>query len=261
MRKLLQKVGVGLGVAALVATGIVLSLNADAAAVPPYFPTKLRNVGDAKQLIVVTGVSKKSTYATARTYQLGADGVWTAKFPAMAARIGYNGWVPYLKRVQDTGTTPKGTFRITDAFGLKANPGTKIRYRHVDANDYWVGDQKDPKTYNMWQGSASKHRTWRKGQAELLSSYPVQYEYAAVVDFNRPQPATIKWNATYSEYVTSKPSAVKRGSAIFLHINGKGSTGGCVSLKRADLLSVLKWLDPARHPRIIMAPLSEIGTA
>jgi hypothetical protein len=34
-----------------------------------------------------------------------------------------------------------------------------------------------------------------------------------------------------------------------------------VSLKRADLLKVLKWLDPAQHPRIVMAPLSEIGTA
>jgi L,D-peptidoglycan transpeptidase YkuD (ErfK/YbiS/YcfS/YnhG family) len=261
MRKLPQKLVVGLGVAALVATGVVLSLHADASAVPAYFPTKLAHVGDARQLIVVTGVSKKSTYATARTYQLGADGVWTAKFPAMAARNGWNGWVPAAKRVQDTGTTPQGTFRITDAFGLKANPGTKIKYRHVDKNDYWVGDAKDPKTYNMWQGSASQHRTWRKGQAELLSHYPTQYEYAAVVDFNRPAPASIKWNAAHSEYVTSKPSNIKRGSAIFLHINGKGSTGGCVSLKRADLLKVLKWLDPAQHPRIVMAPLSEIGTA
>lgn len=261
MPKLPQRVAVGVGLVALVAAGVILSQHADAASVPAYFPTKLAHVGDARQLVVVTGVSKTSTYATLRTYRLGADGAWTAKFPPMQARIGWKGWVVAAKRVQDTGTTPQGTFRITNAFGLKANPGTKVSYRHVDANDYWVGDQKDPKTYNMWQGSASQYRTWRKAEAELLSAYPTQYEYAAVVDFNRPAPATIKWNATYSEYVTSKPSDIKRGSAIFLHINGKGSTAGCVSLKRADLLSVLKWLDPALKPRIIMASLSEIGTA
>ena len=69
------------------------------------------------------------------------------------------------------------------------------------------------------------------------------------------------WNSTYSEYVTSAPVNVKLGSAIFLHVNGKGSTAGCVSLSRANLISVLKWLDPAMKPRIVMAPEAEIGTA
>ncbi|HET6533119.1 MAG TPA: hypothetical protein VFH03_21230 [Actinoplanes sp.] len=99
------------------------------------------------------------------------------------------------------------------------------------------------------------------GQAERLAAYPTQYEYAAVIDFNRPDPKTVTWNATYGEYVTSWPVTVRRGSAIFLHINGKGSTAGCVSLGRTDLLRVLKWLDPAKKPRIVMAPLSEIGKA
>jgi hypothetical protein len=30
---------------------------------------------------------------------------------------------------------------------------------------------------------------------------------------------------------------------------------------RADMISVLNWLDPAMKPRIVMAPEAEIGTA
>jgi L,D-peptidoglycan transpeptidase YkuD (ErfK/YbiS/YcfS/YnhG family) len=260
MRRLLAA---GLVLGAVVAgLGVVGALSADAAAVPAYHPTKLAHVSDARQLIVVTGNSRTSSYATAYTYQLGADGkTWTAKFPAMPARNGYAGWAWANQRVQDTGTTPMGTFRLTMTFGLKANPGTRMKYKHADSNDYWVGDNKDPKTYNMFQPSASSKRTWRKGEAERLAAYPKQYEYAAVINFNRPAAASIKWDATRGEYVTSKPVNTRIGSAIFLHVNGAGSTAGCVSLRRADLLKVLKWLDPAQRPRIVMATGAEIGKA
>ena len=88
----------------------------------------------------------------------------------MPARNGYKGWVVASQRVQNTGTSPQGTFRITSAFGLKKNPGTKVPYRLADGNDYWVGDQKDPKTYNLVQSSASAKRTWRVGEAERLAA-------------------------------------------------------------------------------------------
>ena len=261
MRSLHKVTAIALGLSTLIAAGIVLALRADAATAPAYDPTRLTHVGDAQQLIMVSGSSRTSTYATARTYQKGADGTWTARFAAMPARIGWGGWVPAASRVQNTGTTPRGTFRITTAFGLKANPGTKVKYQHVDAWDYWVGDQQDPRTYNLFEPYASAKRTWRVGQAERLGVYPTQYEYAAVIDFNRPVAFSVRWNYTYSEYTTSAPVNVKLGSAIFLHINGAGSTGGCVSLRRADLISVLTWLDPAKKPRIVMAPLSEMALA
>jgi L,D-peptidoglycan transpeptidase YkuD (ErfK/YbiS/YcfS/YnhG family) len=260
MRRL-PHVAVAAGLAALLATGIVLASRADAASVPPYDPTRLAHVGDARQIVVVTGVSKTSTSATLRTYQLGAGGTWTAKFAAMGARIGYGGWVPAAKRVQGTGTTPQGTFTLTTAFGLKPDPGTAMAYRHADRNDYWVGDNRDPKTYNIFQPSAAAHRSWRISEAEKLSAYPTQYEYAVVIDFNRPDPHTVAWRADRGEYVTNHPADVKLGSAIFLHVNGAGSTAGCASIPRANLITVLKWLDPRQHPRIVMAPLADIGTA
>ena len=247
--------------ALLAAGGVVLTQSAFAGATPAYHPTRLKNVGNAQQLIVVTGAGAKSTYSTLRTYQLGADGTWAERFPAMAARNGYGGWVWSNSRIQGTGTTPAGTFSLRDAFGLSANPGTKITYRHADSNDYWVGDNRDAKTYNLVQTRASPKRTWRTTEAERLAAYPTQYEYALVVDFNRPHAETVKYNATRMQYETSKPMNVRRGSAIFLHVNGAGSTAGCVSVSRANMLNVLRWLDPAKKPRLVMAPLADIGKA
>jgi L,D-peptidoglycan transpeptidase YkuD (ErfK/YbiS/YcfS/YnhG family) len=161
--------------------------------------------------------------------------------------------------VQDTGKTPAGTFTITQAFGVRADPGTKLPYRKVDGDDYWVGDRRDPRTYNVFQPSASKNRTWRVSQAERLAAYPTQYAYAAVIDFNRP--AGVHWDADRGEYVTSTPSHVGRGSAVFLHAAGKGSTAGCVSVSRSNIATLLKWLNPSQHPRIVMAPASDLTRA
>ena len=257
MRKM---IAAGLALGALVlGLGVVRALSADAAATPPYFPTQLKNIGDARQVIVVTGNGRTSTYGTLRTYEKSTSGTWTQKLAGTSARNGYAGWEWASKRVQDTGTTPMGTFRITSAFGLKANPGTKIKYTHAGGDDYWVGDNRDAKTYNMFQPWASSTRTWRTAEAERLASYPTQYEYTAVVDFNRPNGSTITWNTPHSQYETSKPVSTKRGSAIFLHINGAGSTAGCVSVSRTNMINILKWLDPAKNPRIVMAPLADIG--
>ena len=258
MRKLLAA-GIVLG-AVVAGLGVVRALSADAAAVPPHHPTKLAKVADSRQLIVVVGKSRGSSYSTVYTYQLGADGkTWTAKFPAMAARNGYAGWAWAGQRIQDSGTTPMGTFRITQTFGLKNGPSTRMPWTRADANDYWVGDNKDASTYNMFQPSAAAKRTWRTGEAERLAAFPTQYEFAAVIDYNRPAPASITWDAAHGQYVTSRPANVKRGSAIFLHVNGAGSTAGCVSLRRSDVVKVLQWLNPAKLPRIVMAPTADLA--
>jgi L,D-peptidoglycan transpeptidase YkuD (ErfK/YbiS/YcfS/YnhG family) len=254
MRKSHRFVTLLVALAALAAAGAMPSPGADAGTVPPYDPSKLGSVGDARQLIVVTGRSPRSTYASLHTYRLVAAGTWVPQFAAMPARNGYGGWVAGDRRVQGTGTTPQGTYRITEAFGRKPDPGTKLAYRQVDGNDYWVGDQRDPRTYNTWQPSVSAHRTWRTGEAERLADYPTQYAYAVVIDFNRPLASTTTWDAAHSEHVTSAPANVRLGSAIFLHVNGAGSTAGCVSVGRSDLTAVLRWLDPAMKPRIIMGP-------
>ena len=61
------------------------------------------------------------------------------------------------------------------------------------------------------------------------------YRYAVVIDYNR------------------NPVVPGAGSAFFLHVNIGKPTQGCVTLSEQNLLTVLRWLDPAAHPRIAMA--------
>ena len=246
-------------VPALVLTAVLAAALLPAAPAAAALPDGLTRLGDARQVIVVSGRSWSSTYATLRAYQRGADGRWRPAFAAMKARTGYGGWAWAARRVQDTGQTPAGTFRITQAFGVRADPGTALPYRKVDGNDYWVGDNKDARTYNLFQPSASSKRTWRKSQAERLAAYPKQYAYAAVVDFNRP--GKVRWDAGRRQNVAGKPADTRRGSAIFLHASGAGSTAGCVSVSRANMVRLLKWLKPAQRPRVVMAPSSAITRA
>ena len=48
------------------------------------------------------------------------------------------------------------------------------------------------------------------------------------------------------------------GSAIFLHVAHTGATSGCVSLPESELFAVLRWLDPAQTPRIVMGTTSSV---
>lgn len=239
------------------------SIPSAKATVSPYFPTRLTHLGNARQVLVVTGDSLSSSYATLRAYQLGNDGIWRLVMSPMSARTGYAGWVWGSQRVQNSGTSPIGTFTLTTAFGLATNPGVHLPYFHAGPGAYMAGDPQDPKTYDVLQTTASNTRTWRVGTAtaERVGDYPVQYQYGAVIDYNRPGAQTVTWSVRLREYVTSRPVNTHLGFAIYLHIAGRGATAGCVSIARVQELQVLRWLDPAMRPRIVMAPLSKINSA
>ncbi|SLM01176.1 MULTISPECIES: L,D-transpeptidase family protein [unclassified Actinoplanes] len=226
---------------------------------PVGLQLRYKHLGDAAQAIIVSGESWTSTYATLRSFQRDSDGRWQVAYPAMPARTGYGGWAWAAKRVQDRGLTPAGTFTLTEGFGVQANPGSRLPYRKVDGDDYWAGDKLDPATYNIFQPSAPTTRTWRITESERLADYPTQYAYAAVIDFNRP--AGVHWDASHGQNVTATPSHVGAGSAVFLHCSGAGNTAGCVSVGKDDMVTLLKWLDPARHPRIVMAPAADLHSA
>ena len=233
------------------------------AAPAPYFPTQLAHIGNAKQLLVVTGSSASSSYATLRTYQKGSDGRWRQQFAPMNARDGSHGWSWGIRRVQGDRTSPIGTFTLTTAFGLSVNPGTHMRYLHADQDDYMAGDQRDPSTYNVLQTSASSTRTWRNdsNNSERIGASPTQYRYGIVIDFNRPVASSISYSKAHNEYVTNHPANTRLGFAIYLHVSGMGSTAGCVSIALADQVKVMRWLNPTMNPKIVMAPMANIRQA
>jgi L,D-peptidoglycan transpeptidase YkuD (ErfK/YbiS/YcfS/YnhG family) len=56
------------------------------------------------------------------------------------------------------------------------------------------------------------------------------------------------------------PAVPGRGSGIFLHAQTGGSTNGCVSLRRGDLVHVLRWLSPAAAPYIAIGTRTTFRT-
>lgn len=240
---------------------LVVLLVAPIGAVParagqpgPFHPSRLTHLGEARQVVVVTSGSWSSSRAHLRTYERVANGSWRLRLGPVDARIGRNGFSPAAERRQDTSTTPAGTFAIPWAFGTRADPGTALPYRHVDSNDWWPYDPRDPATYNVWQPRRGTSADWRTSWAEDLSSYGRQYRHAAVIAYNLP--SGVHWSG--AERVADRPADTRAGGGIFLHIDRPGSTAGCVSVVARDMGRLLRWLDPASRPVIVMGPRSAI---
>jgi len=245
-------------VAGLLAAVMALTIVPGAeAATPPYHPTKLRELGLSRQVVVVTASSWSTSYATLRTYEKGSDGSWRAKFAPMRARIGGNGFARAANRMQGSGETPAGTFGITRAFGRYADPGTTLSYTHFDTNDWWPYDPRSPRTYNVYQRRRVAAATWRTSWAENLWSYGGQYRYAAVINYNLPKDLYY----ANGQWFARRTADTRRGGGIFLHVNGPaGRTAGCVSVAYTEMKALLRWLDLAKRPRIVMGPTSVISS-
>ncbi len=206
-------------------------------------PARLQYLGNARQEIVVTARSWRSTHGTLTAYVF-RSGRWARVLGPFPARLGYHGLVPGTRRIQGSGTTPAGTYPIREAFGVSPDPGTALPYLHVtDPGWWWVEDRRSP-YYNSLrragQGGFPRTEAGRNGSEQLLRHVP-QYDFAVVIDFNRPNPVR------------------GRGAGIFLHVDGPGATAGCVSVSEPVMVTLLRWLDPAAHPRITIAPASVLA--
>lgn len=212
-------------------TGTTGSGDAAAAPAAPDFPVPVE-VGDATQVITVKA---SGSYATVTAWAKGPSG-WKAQFSTSAGRVGSNGVTDGATRMQNTYTTPGGTYTITEGFGHVAG-GTSMPYHVVTADDWWVQDP-ESKFYNQRHGEAGADfpltESGDRGSEHLIN-YPTQYAKALVINFNR-------WPATPG-----------RGAGIFLHVNGQGATAGCVSVPRATMDRIMNWITPSAHPRIAIA--------
>lgn len=131
-----------LAVVATVGTGPVA--GAPTAVQPPFHPSRLTSLGDARQVVIVTSASWSASRGRLRTYELTPTGGWRRVLGPVDATLGRNGFVPTNRRRQGTRTTPAGTFALPWAFGTYADPGTALPYRRVDANDWWPYDPRGP---------------------------------------------------------------------------------------------------------------------
>lgn len=234
---------IGLAVASLVG-------GLPAGAAPRPLPERLAHIGESRQVVVVTSANWSTSYARLQTWRKSADGEWQQVMEPVPARLGWSGFRREKNRLQGTGKTPAGTFSLLRGFGLDRPSDLKVNYRVVDRNDWWPYDPNDPKTYNVLQFRRPDNARWRTSWAENLRSYRTQYRYSVVIDYNLPS-GVVRRNG---QRIAKEPADTRKGGGIFLHVNGSGATAGCVSVSRSNMRQILRWLDPAKDPIIVMGP-------
>ncbi len=139
------------------------------------------------------------------------------------ARLGRAGLAPPGEKREGDGRTPSGTYRFDFLFGVQPDPGVALPFRRVTGPSIVWDDNPSSPTYNLWVDG---------GVGEAMYVTPA-YDYGAVIAYNTDRTPGL-------------------GSAIFLHVSTGSPTAGCVALPVDRLLEVLRWLDPARAPVIMM---------
>ncbi|MFF5497221.1 L,D-transpeptidase family protein [Streptomyces aquilus] len=170
---------------------------------------------DARQAVVVTGRGKNSPRSTVVLYER-TDAGWKAgaTWPAHNA---LRGWTDD-HRAGDL-RSPIGVFGLTDAGGLLRDPGTRLPY-----------DQ---------GGGFTATGTGFEGEP-LAGSF----DYVVAINYNRePGTSPLDW---------TRPLGAGRGGGIWLHVDHGGPTHGCVSIAEKHMKQLLRALDPARHPVVVM---------
>ena len=236
---------------------LVTGLLTGSAAPPAYAAGNLASRIDlpssVKQLVTVTSRGWSDTEAAIRVWRRRGDSWQLVRGPVRAS-LGWNGFVRARERRQSTGTTPAGRFSMRSVFGTRADPGSRLPYRRVDGDDYWPYEPRDPATYNILQPSKAATTRWRSDYAERLAAYGYEYAYSVVLDFNLPR--GVRWSSERRQYVARRPADTTRGGGIFLHVKEKRYTAGCVSAPIRQVRWLVRWLDPALEPRIVMGPRS-----
>ena len=78
------------------------------------------------------------------------------------------------------------------------------------------------------------------GASEEMWQQPKPYSYLAVIEYNL------------------RPVVPGKGSGMFLHAQTGGPTIGCVSLRKAELRAVLRWLRPGAAPMIAIGSRAQL---
>lgn len=233
-----------LAVAALSAAGLSTATGARAAVTPvactPTLDGVVTSVTATQHTATIVNQTS-TTYATVSFFvrTTGGPCTFSAVFRAKSARLGYAGTTPGATRRQGSGTTPLGTYTMSEAFGIATSPGTALPYRKVATGDYWVEDSTSA-YYNSYRNkSLGGFRWWLPASdvngSEYLPSYPTQYKYSIVVNFNRSPDVQV----------------AGRGAGIFVHVKGSGATAGCIGIAESQVRAMLIRIRPGDRITIV----------
>jgi L,D-peptidoglycan transpeptidase YkuD (ErfK/YbiS/YcfS/YnhG family) len=206
---------------------------------PAALPAQLITTGGAGQLVTVESAPGATPLAASVELWQLEDGCWARVGGPWSGWLGAHGFSDHHQ--EGDATTPTGLYRFGPiVYGNAANPGTKLPYHRLVCGDWW---DEDPTSvaYNTFQHVFCGQAPPFRGGSEALWTETAAYPSFAVIEYN------------------AGPVVPDAGSAIFLHADTGGPTNGCVSLPQTDLDYLLRWLDPADSPSIVMGPSTEIA--
>ncbi|MFF1510209.1 hypothetical protein [Streptomyces sp. NPDC058326] len=171
------------------------------------------------QALVVTGSTADDNTATATLYERDPGGRWTEAAGPWPAHNALQGWT-VDHRAGDL-RTPIGVFRLGDAGGRLPDPGSRLPY-----------DQ--DKEFAI-SGTG-------------FSGEPLEgsFDHVIAIDYNRVPGRT--------PLDKERPLGAGKGGGVWIHVDHGGPTQACVALDREALRTLLRALDPAREPVVVMGP-------
>jgi L,D-peptidoglycan transpeptidase YkuD (ErfK/YbiS/YcfS/YnhG family) len=192
----------------------------------------------SRELIVVTAPRTSATAGTLTAeVRRGPGARWRRVLGPWPAELGRGGLSAH--RHEGDGTTPLGIFTIAPTlYGNAPRPrGLRQRYRRLGCGDWWDEDPGSAR-YNRFVVVPCGVTPGFAASSEALWTETVAYPYFAVIEFNAHP---------------IRRGAGAPGSGIFLHNWTDAPTAGCIAIHRSRLLSVLRWLVPARRPVITIS--------
>ncbi|MFG2222809.1 L,D-transpeptidase family protein [Streptomyces sp. NPDC048644] len=174
----------------------------------------------SRQVVAVYGKGADSAGSTVVLYEKGAKG-WDQK-GSWPAHNGRHGWS--VDHHEGDKRSPVGVFTLTDAGGVLADPGARLPYTHTAAFT--------PPAY------------WSKNTRH-------DFDYVVAVNYNR-----VKGTSPLDPV---RPEGESKGGGIWLHMDHGSGTSGCVSISESGMATLLRSLDPGRHPVVVMGDRAHLA--
>ena len=212
----------------------------------------------AQQVLRVTTPDWNSSQGNLQRFERGAGGTFTPVGAPLAVWIGKRGmaWkddegappppAPGPVKREGDGRSPAGILGFGDMWGYapQAPDGVRFPYRAATDCDRCVDDADHPDYNRIVRLESPKSAvTWRS--AELMRMGTEHYRYLVVIHYNDLRPRK------------------GAGSCIFLHVSVPPGrvTAGCTALEVEELLTLLRWMDPAKHPLLLQVPAPAFDAA
>ncbi|MFI2204848.1 hypothetical protein ACH47Z_29480 [Streptomyces sp. NPDC020192] len=195
---------------------------------PATDPTRIPGVGDrlhrripgdSGQVVAVYGRGEDSPDSTVVLYT--KEGPEWRRVARWAGHNGRNGWTTEHRSGDER--SPVGVFGLSDAGGVLDDPGSLLPYDQ-DENAY--------------------------APTIDTEAYEHVFDYVIAIDYNR-LPGTPPHDPT-------RPDGQDKGGGVWLHLDHGDGTAACVSVPEEAMEFLLRTLDPARHPVMVMGDRKEL---